>query len=107
MPPVFPPENVKSSFYLTCLDYRGISPLCLGSRGEYYWKEGTLYPCLHRLENQGVMASEWITPKNGKKRKYYKITSKGKKRLQEKVTEWKDFSSAVETIFATPRLLPV
>ena len=72
----------------------------------FQWKEGTLYPCLHRLENQGVIASEWVTPEKGKKRKYYKITSAGKKRLNAKLTEWKAFSSAVETLLATFRPLP-
>jgi PadR family transcriptional regulator PadR len=64
----------------------------------FEWKEGTLYPCLHRLESQGLIQSEWITADSGKDRKYYKITRKGRTRLKEKLSEWSAFSSAMETL---------
>jgi len=64
----------------------------------FRWKEGTLYPCLHRLEGQGLIKSEWQVADSGKKRKYYAITAKGTKRLAAKVEEWGTFSSAVGAI---------
>jgi len=81
--------------------YEIIKIVNLRTENAFQWKEGTLYPCLHRLENQGLITSEWVVPESGKKRKYYKITSKGQKHLKSKLTEWKSFSSAVETILAT------
>ena len=51
--------------------------------GRFRWKEGTLYPCLHRLEAMGMVKSVWREAPNGKKRKRKKIaTHKRKKRLR-------------------------
>ena len=44
-------------------------------------KEGTLYPMLHGLENENAVESYWFDADNGKRRKYYKITSDGRKLL--------------------------
>jgi DNA-binding PadR family transcriptional regulator len=66
----------------------------------FQWKEGTLYPCLHRLEGQGMIRGEWSTAESGKERKYYSITRKGKGRLRSKISEWKSFSGAVNTLLA-------
>jgi len=71
------------------------------TKGAFQWKEGTLYPSLHRLEAQGLIASEWATSEGGKRRKYYAITKKGAKQLAEKLTEWKAFSSTVAHLFAS------
>ena len=70
--------------------------------GAFEWKEGTLYPCLHRLEGAGLVASEWQTAANGRRRKYYGITRKGAALLAEKASEWREFAVAVNTLlFAT------
>jgi DNA-binding PadR family transcriptional regulator len=66
--------------------------------GAFEWKEGTLYPCLHRLESSGLISSQWETSDNGRQRKYYSISRKGKALLKDKVSEWADFSSAVNTL---------
>ena len=66
--------------------------------GAFEWKEGTLYPCLHRLEGAGLLASEWQTSPSGRRRKYYGITRKGAAVLAEKVEEWREFSVAVNTL---------
>ena len=66
------------------------------------WKEGTLYPCLHRLEGAGLMKSEWGVSETGRKRKYYSITRKGAATLKSKSHEWASFSAAVNALlFAT------
>lgn len=66
------------------------------------WKEGTLYPCLHRLEGQGLIKSEWGVSENGRKRKYYVITRKGAAALANKSHEWASFAAAVNAVlFAT------
>lgn len=66
------------------------------------WKEGTLYPCLHRLEGAGLIKSQWGEADNGRKRKYYAITRKGAAVLKEKSHEWASFAAAVNAVlFAT------
>ena len=66
--------------------------------GKFAWKEGTLYPCLHRLEGAGLIQSEWVQQDNGRKRKYYHSTRKGKGVMKEKVEEWASFTTAVQSI---------
>ena len=63
--------------------------------GALRWKEGTLYPCLHQLEADGLLRSRWRTGENGKRRKYYGITRRGRAELAARVQEWKAFSGAV------------
>jgi DNA-binding PadR family transcriptional regulator len=64
----------------------------------FEWKEGTLYPCLHRLENSGLIQSEWSTAESGRRRKYYSITRKGLSMLKDKTEEWSRFASAVNVL---------
>lgn len=61
-------------------------------------KEGTLYPLLHALENDGMITSFWEETPAARKRKYYQITDAGKKLLQEKQQEWQVFSNAVNKV---------
>ncbi|MDP7050595.1 MAG: helix-turn-helix transcriptional regulator [Verrucomicrobiota bacterium] len=69
--------------------------------GKFAWKEGTLYPCLHRLEGEQLIQSEWVQQNNGRTRKYYNITRKGKGVMKDKVEEWSSFVSAVQAILLT------
>ncbi len=64
----------------------------------FEWKEGTLYPCLHRLEAAKLVDSEWREATSGKQRKYYRITRKGRAFLRDKVSEWTSFSAAVSAL---------
>jgi PadR family transcriptional regulator, regulatory protein PadR len=58
------------------------------SDGELNWKDGMLYPVLHRLEDQGLIRSEWRNGESERKRKYYVITQNGKKALEAEKTQW-------------------
>ncbi|OQA82139.1 MAG: lineage-specific thermal regulator protein [Lentisphaerae bacterium ADurb.Bin242] len=69
------------------------------TNGEFQWKEGTLYPCLHRLEEAGLIASSWELS-SGKPRKYYSLTKKGKIAVPEKVGETKRFCTALGALLA-------
>lgn len=51
------------------------------SGGAFQWKDGMLYPVLHRMEKDGLIASRWDVANNSRKRKYYRITSKGRQEL--------------------------
>ena len=76
--------------------------------GAFQWKEGTLYPCLHRLEGARLIKSEWRTSDKGRQRKYYKVTPKGAAVLRKKASEWTAFSTAVNSLLngKTPAMVP-
>lgn len=52
------------------------------------WKEGSLYPVLHKLEKNGLIKSLWKMADNGRHRKYYVINKKGRKALREEIENW-------------------
>lgn len=60
------------------------------SDGRIAWSAGTLYPVLHRLETQGLVASAWRTSEAGRDRKYYRLTPKGQQALQAEQRQWMD-----------------
>ena len=67
--------------------------------GEFFrLGEGTIYPALHKLEKEGLIRGEWQTTPGGRERKFYHITEKGRKALEEKVEMWRRFSAAVNMI---------
>ena len=68
------------------------------SNQAFQWKEGTLYPCLHRLEASGLIKGIWRTATSGKDRKYYAITRKGRRELGVKAAEWTAFSKTVNML---------
>ena len=78
--------------------YEMIKEIELRSKGIFSFKEGTLYPILHNLENANYIESYWDDSNSGRKRKYYKITDNGKKLLLEKESEWKLFSETVNSV---------
>lgn len=59
------------------------------SENRIEWKEGSLYPVLHKLEKNGLIKSLWKMAENGRHRKYYAINKKGRKALQEEIENWK------------------
>ena len=61
----------------------------------FIWQEGTVYPVLHKLEKDGLIQSQWQTAETGRRRKYYFITTKGRKALAEYVSTWNDFNTLV------------
>ena len=64
------------------------------TNGLFEWKEGTLYPTLHRLQGARFISAEW-SDAPGRKRKYYHLTAKGKRELAKRAAEWEQFSLAV------------
>jgi len=72
------------------------------TEGAFSWKEGTLYPVLHRLEGKSYLVAEWQMGDSGKKRKYYKLTTKGMAQATEKVSEWETFSRSVNAVLCQP-----
>ncbi len=78
--------------------YQIIKELEKRSQGYFRFKEGTLYPALHRLEIAGLITSKWEKLTTGRERRYYHITEKGLHALSEKTTEWQGFSTAVTLV---------
>jgi len=64
---------------------------------------GTLYPALNRLEQEGLITSEWGVSENNRRAKYYSITRSGKKRLASDQREWKQ-TSIIMDLFLDPAL---
>lgn len=60
--------------------------------------QGSLYPALHRLEQQGWIDAEWRDSEFGRAAKIYSLTKEGKRQLQRELQSWKRLSSAVELV---------
>jgi PadR family transcriptional regulator PadR len=58
-------------------------------------EHGSLYPALHRLEDQGLIASFWGTSENNRKAKYYRITPVGRRHLTQERSRWESLVQAV------------
>lgn len=79
--------------------YQLICELRDKSREMFQLKEGTLYPILYRMEDDGLVVSRWSEPK-GKEvsKKYYKITEEGRENLQHLKELWQTFSLTVNEV---------
>jgi transcriptional regulator len=60
--------------------------------------QGSLYPALHRLEAQGLVASEWGDSENNRRAKFYKLTPSGRKQLATETDSWERFAGAISLI---------
>jgi PadR family transcriptional regulator PadR len=58
-------------------------------------EEGSLYPALHRMEQEGWISAEWGTTENNRRARYYQLTSKGRKQLAEEEKSWAQLTEAV------------
>lgn len=61
-------------------------------------QQGSLYPALHRLEEQGWIKSEWGESENNRRAKYYSLTRAGGKRLKQELDKWDRLSSAITLV---------
>lgn len=87
--------------------YQMIAELDVKSEHTFTLKEGTLYPILHALEQEGAVTSYSSQADTGRVRKYYHITKKGLRALNEQKAEWVNFSEKVNAIIAqSPALSP-
>ena len=80
--------------------YQIIEELARRSNNIFQFKEGTLYPVLHSLEKERLLSAREAEAPNGRMRRYYAITEKGLRALEEKEKEWNAFSRAVTAILA-------
>ena len=62
--------------------------------------QGSLYPALHRLEQQGLIQAEWGNSENNRQAKFYQLTRDGRKQLAEETRNWERLSGAVARVLA-------
>jgi DNA-binding PadR family transcriptional regulator len=79
--------------------YAIIAELKRRSGGAFDLPEGTVYPVLHRLEAEGLLASAWSSPA-GRRRRVYRLTRRGRSALARRRQDWRDFARAVEAVLA-------
>jgi PadR family transcriptional regulator PadR len=71
------------------------------SRDVLVINQGSLYPALYRLEQQGLVKTEWGSSENNRQAKFYELTRAGRKKLAEETENWGRLSAAVERILQT------
>lgn len=79
--------------------YAVIETLKARSGGNLALPEGTVYPALHRLEDDGLLKSEWSTA-SGRRRRVYSITRRGEKELGASRERWRLFATTIEAVMA-------
>src|SRR5215475_888720 len=73
------------------------------TQGRLQIQQGSLYPALYRLENQGLISSEWGESDNKRKAKFYTLTAAGRKQLKAEAESWSQFSAVVGGILNAVR----
>ena len=63
------------------------------------FKEGTMYPVLHKLEKKGLIESFWKQSETGRKRKYYKITTRGRQELDLEKENWCTINTIIASLW--------
>lgn len=71
------------------------------SASSFKLKEGTLYPALHQLERKGQIKSEWRRAENGRERKYYSLTPKGRTAAVKYEKQWHQLTGAITAILGS------
>src|SRR5690348_481767 len=61
-------------------------------------QQGSLYPALHRLEQQGWIKAEWGESEHNRRAKFYTLTQAGQKRLQKEIEQWDRLSAAISLV---------
>ena len=64
-------------------------------------QQGSLYPALHRLEQQGWIRARWAESETGREAKFYSLTAAGRKQLESEAANWKRLSEAVNLVVET------
>lgn len=70
------------------------------TRGTFDVKPGSLFPALHRLEEQGWLGSEWGESENRRRAKYYRLTKTGRRRIETETAAWDRIAAAMASAIA-------
>jgi PadR family transcriptional regulator, regulatory protein PadR len=102
-----PPDLVQGTLDLLILKILGLQPLhgwALSQRlkqvsGEVLQvSDGSLYPALHKLEQQGWIQSEWKPTENNRRAKFYSLTRLGRRHLEKEAADWERISTAISSV---------
>ena len=63
-------------------------------------QQGSLYPALYRLEHQGLIASEWGESENNRRAKFYRLTTAGRRQLQQAARKWNAMAAIIASILS-------
>ena len=63
--------------------------------------QGSLYPALHRLEQQGLISAEWGNSENNRQAKFYALTRAGRRQLEQETRNWERLAGAVARVLST------
>jgi DNA-binding PadR family transcriptional regulator len=74
------------------------------SGGRVEWTDGMLYPVLHRLERLGYVEARWEVAESGRRRKYYRITRRGRGQLVEERDQWRAVDATLRGIWRDLRV---
>ncbi len=61
-------------------------------------EEGALYPALRRLEKKGLLASHWDVSETGRQARFYRLTERGRRRLEDAVADWRRYVDAMKSV---------
>jgi DNA-binding PadR family transcriptional regulator len=78
--------------------YEIIRQLELRSQGYFSFKEGLIYPSLHRMEQQGLLSSRWLGRPGTRRRKVYTVTVEGRRQLEVEMERWQTFSQQMNQL---------
>jgi transcriptional regulator len=102
-----PADLVQGTLDLLVLKILALEPLhgwAISQRLKQVSKEvlqvsdGSLYPCLHKLELQGWIKADWRPSENNRRAKFYSLTRPGRRRLEEETANWERLSSAISDV---------
>jgi transcriptional regulator len=68
------------------------------TEGRLAIEDAALYQALHRLERKGWIAAEWGASENNRRAKYYRLTPRGRTRLEHALAEWREYAEAVDSV---------
>jgi PadR family transcriptional regulator, regulatory protein PadR len=103
----FDKDLVTGSYDLVALDilheepihvYGMIRKIAEQSGHTIRWYEGTAYRVLHDLERRGWVVSQWLGPRTGRRRKYYRLTDAGRQALRTRRRQWEQFREALDKL---------
>jgi PadR family transcriptional regulator, regulatory protein PadR len=110
MPPSSHSDALRGSVELLVLKTLSLAPMHgwgIGQRiqqiseGTLEVNQGSLYPALQRLEQRGMITSDWRTSENNRRARFYEITDAGRAALGSEVESWRRFAATMELILRT------
>jgi len=74
------------------------------SQGSFQFKEGLIYPTLHRMQKEGLLTSRWLGEPGTRRRKIYTVTEKGRRQLESELRQWEDFRRGMALLLGLDRV---